>query len=55
MGLLHAVIRAARRAWVEYRIQCAEDELRHYTDAGCAGPVYTCNLIRHIADLRRKL
>jgi hypothetical protein len=38
--------------WTAYRIQCALDELEHYTRAGIAGPIYTANVLLHVAELK---
>ncbi len=52
---MNTVLRFVRRAWLRYRIWCAEDELEHMWECGCRGSHYIVNTLEHLAELRTQL
>lgn len=49
------MISLIRRAWLRYRIRCAEEDLAHMWACGCRGSEYIANTLEHLAVLRLQL
>lgn len=48
-------MKALKKAWARWRLQCALDELQEMQSRSDVGPVYLCGLMAHISELERSL
>ena len=50
-----SVLTRIRRVWTQYRIKCAEDEMKRYEGTDYIGPTYRATTLAQIADWRNSL